>query len=503
MPVLIPAIYDLIIFEPEFMVSNMKMINPLIIVKILSTILLVESLAFLVCIPVAILYKEPISPFLWSTALTGLFYFFFSLISRRADISGISNRDAYIAVVVSWFLLSAAGTLPYLFSGVLTSFNDAFFEASSGFTTTGASVINDVEILPRSILFWRSFTHWIGGIGIIVLVIIILPTLKLTAQQLFSLESSLKEKILPKTKAIGFRLLFVYIGLTVIQILFLCIGGTDLLDSICLTFGTVATGGFSTKNAGIANYSPYIQYVITIFMYLSGVSFVLYYYLVKRHFNKVRQNEELWFYTGVVLASGLLAAIILITQADKPVELAFREGFFQVTSIITTTGFATTDYLLWPPAGLILIFVLLFTGASTGSTTGGIKMARHLLTIKNIRNVFIKLVHPNAITQVKLNRKPVSDRTNISVISFILLYIFIFLVGTVIIVLLGIDPVTSASAVAATLGNVGPGLGLIGPMYNFSAMPELSKAIFSLLMIIGRLEITTLFIIFSRSFWKV
>ena len=238
-------------------------------------------------------------------------------------------------------------------------------------------------------------------------------------------------------------------------------------------------------------------------MYLSGVSFVLYYYLVKRHFNKVRQNEELWFYTGVVLASGLLAAIILITQADKPVELAFREGFFQVTSIITTTGFATTDYLLWPPAGLILIFVLLFTGASTGSTTGGIKMARHLLTIKNIRNVFIKLVHPNAITQVKLNRKPVSDRTNISVISFILLYIFIFLVGTVIIVLLGIDPVTSASAVAATLGNVGPGLGLIGPMYNFSAMPELSKAIFSLLMIIGRLEITTLFIIFSRSFWKV
>lgn len=479
------------------------MINPLIIVKILSTILLIESLAFLICLPVAMIYKESLFPFIWSMVITALVYSLFRFLSRSTDLSKISNRDAYIAVVLSWFLLSAVGTLPYLISGEISSFNDAFFESASGFTTTGASIITDVEVLPYSILFWRSFTHWIGGIGIIVLVIVILPTLKLSAQQLFSLESSLKEKILPKTKAIGFRLLFVYIGLTIIQTVFLCVGGMDLFDSICHTFGTVATGGFSTKNSSIANYSPYIQYIITVFMFLSGVSFVLYYYMVKRHFSKVKQNEELWFYTSVVFFSGVVAALILITQANKPVELAFREGFFQVISFITTTGFATTDYLIWPPAGIILIFVLLFTGASTGSTTGGIKMARHLLIIKNIRNIFVKLIHPNAITQVKLNRKPINDRTNISIISFILLYIFIFILGSVIIVLTGVDPVTSASAVAATLGNVGPGLGLIGPMYNYAGMPEFSKAIFSLLMIIGRLEITTLFIIFSRSFWKI
>ncbi len=481
----------------------MKLINPLIILKILSTILLIESLAFLVCLPVAIIYKESIYPFFWSTVITALLYFLFLFLCRSTDLSRISNRDAYIAVILSWFLLSAVGTLPFLLSGVISSFNDAFFESASGFTTTGASIITDVEALPYSLLFWRSFTHWIGGIGIIVLVIVILPTLKLTAQQLFSLESSLKEKILPKTKAIGFRLLFVYIGLTLIQTAFLCFGGMDLFDSICHTFGTVATGGFSTKNSSIAGFSAYIQYTITIFMFLSGVSFVLYYYMVKRLFVKVKQNEELWFYSGVVLLSGVTAAVILITKADKPVELAFREGFFQVISIITTTGYATTDYLLWPPAGIILIFILLFAGASTGSTTGGIKMARHLLIIKNIRNIFVKLIHPNAITQVKLNRKPVTDKINISIISFILLYIFIFILGSVIIVLTGVDPVTSASAVAATLGNVGPGLGLIGPIYNYADMPEFSKAIFSLLMIIGRLEITTLFIIFSRSFWKI
>lgn len=481
----------------------MKMINPLIIVRILSTILLIISLTFLLCIPVAFIYEESVYPFLWSFIISGSLYFLFRIMGRRTDIHKISNRDAYIAVILSWFVLSATGMLPFLISGAIPSVNNAFFESASGFTTTGASILTDVEALPYSIIFWRSLTHWIGGIGIIVLVIIILPSLKLSAQQLFSLESSLKEKILPKTKAVGFRLLFVYIGLTVLQIVFMCIGGMNLFDSICHTFGTVATGGFSTKNSGIGYYSQYIQYVITFFMFLSGVSFVLYYYLVKRQFTKVKHNEELRFYAGTVLLSGIAATLILLIQAGKPLEVSLREGFFQVISIITTTGYATTDYLLWPASGIILIFILLFSGASTGSTTGGIKMARHLLIIKNIRNIFVKLIHPNAITQVKLNRKPVPDKINMSIISFIMLYFFIFISGSVIIVLTGVDPVTSASSVAATLGNIGPGLGLIGPMSSYAEMPEISKLIFTLLMIIGRLEITTLFIIFSRSFWKI
>ncbi|HBE40532.1 MAG TPA: potassium transporter, partial [Bacteroidales bacterium] len=439
--------------RPEFRVSDMKMINPLIIVRILSTILLIESLAFLICLPVATIYKESFYPYLWSSVIAGLFYILFRFISRSTDTSKISNRDAYIAVILSWFILSATGMLPYLISGAIPSVNNAFFESASGFTTTGASILTDVEALPHSIIFWRSLTHWIGGIGIIVLVIIILPSLKLSSHQLFSLESSLREKILPKTKAVGFRLFFVYIGLTVLQIVFMCIGGMNLFDSICHTFGTVATGGFSTKNSGIGHYSSYIQYVIAIFMFLSGVSFVLYYYIVKRQFTKVKHNEELWFYTGTVIISGITAALILLIQAGKPVETAFREGFFQVISIITTTGYATSDYLLWPSSGIILIFILFFSGASTGSTTGGIKMARHLLIIKNIRNIFVKLIHPNAITQIKLNKKPVNDSTNISIISFIILYIFIFISGSVIIVSTGVEPVTSASAVAATLGN--------------------------------------------------
>jgi trk system potassium uptake protein TrkH len=481
----------------------MKLINPLIILRILSTILLIETISFFFCIPVAIIYKETPDPFLWSSFITAFLYFLTRIATRKADTKKLNNRDGYLAVTLSWILFSVMGALPYILSGTIPSFIDAFFESASGFSTTGASVISNVEILPYSILFWRSFTHWIGGLGIIVLVIIILPSLRITAQQLFSLESSLKEKIHPKTKAIGFRLLFAYLGLTVIEVVLLCMGDMNLFDSVCHTFGTVATGGFSTKNASIAHFSAYSQYIITIFMFLSGVSFVVYYYIVKLQFSKVRKNEELWFYSGTVLITGIIATGILFVQTDKSFELAFREGFFQVVSFITTTGFITTDYLFWPSAGIILLFVLFFAGASTGSSSGSIKMARHLLAVKNIRNVFTKLLHHNVITQIRLNDKPVSEKASITVISFIELYLFIFLVGTFLIVISGLDIVTSASAVAASLGNVGPGLGLVGPTFNYSGLPETSKFILSLLMIIGRLEILTVFALFSRSFWKL
>ncbi|MCJ7448180.1 MAG: TrkH family potassium uptake protein [Bacteroidales bacterium] len=481
----------------------MKLINPLIILRILSTILLIESIAFLVCLPVALIYKETLFPFLWSSVITGFFYFVFRFTSRNADITKISNRDSYLAVTFSWILFVLMGTLPYLISGTIPSYIDAFFESASGFTTTGASILRDVEILPFSILFWRSLTHWIGGIGIIVLVIIVLPSLRITGYQLFTLESSLKEKIHPKTKAIGFRIMFIYVGLTIAEIIMLNLGDMNIFDSVCHSFGTIATGGFSTKNNSLQFYSPYSQYVVMIFMFLAGTSQVVYYYLGKLNFSKVRKNEELWFYIAVAVIAGAIATTILLSNSSRSFEEAFREGFFQIISIITCTGFASADYLLWPVAGTLLIFVMMFSGGSTGSTSGGIKMARHLIVLKNIKSAFIRLNHPKVHSVIKLNGKLVNESTNISIISFVLLYLFLFIVGTIIITSTGADPVTSASSVATCMAGIGPGLGTVGPMSNFANMPEITKVVLSLLMIIGRLEIITVFVLFTRSFWKL
>jgi trk system potassium uptake protein TrkH len=395
------------------------------------------------------------------------------------------------------------GALPYLISGTIPTFIDAFFESTSGFSTTGSSILKNVEILPFSILFWRSLTHWIGGIGIIVILIIILPSIKATGYQLFSLESSMREKIHPKTKAIVFRVLFIFLGLTLTEIILLSFGDMNLFDSICHSFGTVATGGFSTKNNSLMHYSSYSQYIVMMFMFLAGTSQVIYYYLIKFNFKKVKQNDELWFYISVILIAGAIATIILHVNSARTFEESFRDGFFQIISIITCTGFTSTDYLVWPGAAVLLIFLLMFAGASTGSTGGGIRMARHLIVIKNIKNVFIKLNHPKSITFIKLNGKSVAENTNISILSFVVLYLFLFVLGTVIIVITGVDPVTASSSAATCMAGIGPGLGAVGPMSNFANMPEISKVVLSLLMIIGRLEIITVFTIFTRTFWKL
>lgn len=481
----------------------MKLINPLVIVRILSTILFIESVFFLFCLPVAHIYDESLFPFLWSSVITVIMSVILYAISRNVAFEKVTNREGFLAVASSWVTMSAFGTLPFLISGTIPSFIDAFFEASSGFSTTGASIVQNIEILPYSILFWRSLTHWIGGLGIIVLAIIILPSLRITGYQLLSLESSLKEKIHPRTKAVGYRLLFIYLTLTATEIILLNLGEMDLFDSICHSFGTVATGGFSTKNTSIGYYSPYSQYIISIFMFLSGVSYVIYYYLVKGSFRKVRHNEELWFYMATVIIAVTIVTGVMYVQSIKPPELAFRESLFQVIAIITTTGFSTSDFLLWPGPALLIIFFLMFTGASTGSTSGNIKMARHLLVLKNIRSVFTKIIHPNAVSHIKLNGKPVSERANISIISFTVFFLFMFLIATIFLVITGLDPVTAAGAAIATLGNNGPGLGSVGPAGNYAHLIGINKLFLSILMIIGRLEIFTIFILFTRSFWKL
>jgi trk system potassium uptake protein TrkH len=406
-------------------------------------------------------------------------------------------------VTFAWILFPLFGSLPYIFSGSIPSWINALFESTSGFTTTGASILTEIESLPYSILFWRSLTHWIGGVGIIVLVILILPSLNVTGYHLFSLESSLSEKIHPKAKGVVRRIMLIYFSLTVAEILLLLPGGMNLFDSVCHAFGTVATGGFSTKNDSIVSYSPYCQYIIMIFMFLAGTSQVVYYNLVKFNFRKVIHNEEFWFYLFIVITTGALAVFFLVTNSSRHFEEAFREGFFQVISIITCTGFATADYNLWPLAGVTLIFLLMFSGGSTGSTSGGIKLARHLVVLKNINRTLVQQNHPNAIVSVRMNGKVIDERTNFSIISFVVLYVLVFAIGTVILIMNGSDLVVSASSVATCMAGIGPGMGSVGPMGNFADIPAISKMVLSAVMIIGRLEIITVFALFSRSFWRV
>jgi len=481
----------------------MKLINHLLILRLLSTILLIETTSFLLCLPVAYIYKESPNPFFWSAAITFVLSTILYQISAKAVSDKLSNRDVYLSVAMSWILFLLFGTLPYIISGTIPSFIDALFESCSGFTTTGSTILTDVESLPYSILFWRSFTHFLGGIGIIVFVIIILPSIKVTGYHVLSLESSMKEKIHPKTRAVVFRILIIYMALTLAEIFLLNLGDMTFFESICYSFGTIATGGFTTRNNSLTSYSSYSQYIIMIFMFLAGVSQVTYYFILKRNFKKIKKDEELWFYlSAIILAGTLMTSILLINSAKTP-ELAFREGFFSVISILTTTGFSCSDYLLFPTSATLLIFLLYFAGASTGSTSGSIKIARHLIVIKNIKSVFIKLIHPNAISNIKIHGKLLPEKANTSILSYVVLYIFIFLAGTILMVITGPDLVSAASSVAASLGNIGPGMGTVGPMSNYAHLPGISKLILSSLMITGRVEIISILVLFTRTFWKM
>ena len=471
--------------------------------RIIAKSLFILSAALFATSAIAIIYSEPVAPFLYSSLIAlvvGGVPFLFR--SEDGNSHSMSKKDASFIVSFSWILFSVIGSLPYIFSASIPSFINAFFESVSGFTTTGASILVDIEILPKSILFWRSLTHWIGGIGIIVLVIVIMPTLQMGSYNLFTFESSVQEKIQPKIKAVGLRLLAIYLILTFAEIVFLMAGKMNLFESVCHSFGTVATGGFSPKNTSIIEYSPYIQYVIAVFMLLAGVNFVIHYYIFKRNFKKIRDNEELWFYLIVVFSITVVVALILYFSMGKSPENAFRESFFQVVSIITCTGFASADYLIWPSAAWTIIFFSMFLGGSTGSTAGGIKMARHLVLLKNIKRTFNQLRYPNAVIQLKLNNNVVSDENNRNIITFITVYLLVFAVGTVLVAFTGADGKTASSAVATCMAGIGPGIGTVGPVSNFYHLSDSAKYILAVLMLLGRLELFTFFMLFTPAFWR-
>jgi trk system potassium uptake protein TrkH len=480
-----------------------KIINLRITFRIISRNLLVMAAALLVCAGVALIYSEDIMPFIITSGISLLLALILIIYKHKiSDSENFSRKDAYLTVTSSWVIICLIGSLPYIFSGAIPSFVNALFESVSGFTTTGASILTDIESLPKSLLFWRSFTHWIGGIGIIVLVIIIMPSLRISGYHLFTQESSLQEKIQPRVRSVGSSLLKIYILLTVLEIILLMAGNMNFFESVCHSFGTVATGGFSPKNTSIAEYSPYIQYVIMLFMLLAGVNFMIHFYLLTRDFRKIAKNDELKFYLTSIAVIGLTLTIGLIVSMNKPVEEAFRESFFQIISIITCTGFATADYLLWPEYAWMIIFFAMFLGGSTGSTAGGIKMVRHLVLIKNIKILFRKQISPHAVMQVRLNNNRLSDEANNSILTFISVYFLIFVAGTLLLVFLGIDGSTASSSVATCMAGIGPGIGSVGPVGNFAHLPEAGKVILVMLMIIGRLEIYTVIMLFSKTFWR-
>ncbi len=481
-----------------------KLKNFRIIFKVISRNLIITAAALFGCAIASFFFKEKSGPFIipaLAAMITGGTLFMVSKSKQNTE-AHFNPKDAYLVVTISWLLISLFGCLPYIFSGSIPSFINAFFESISGFSTTGASVLTDIEALPKSILFWRSMTHWIGGIGIIMLVILVMPSLHINGYHLFTLESSFQDKIEPKIKTVGIRILLIYISLTIAEIILLLLGGMNLFESICHSFATVATGGFSPKNSSIAGYSPYIQYVIMLFMLLSGINYVIYYYMVKKSFGKVRLNEELRFYLLMIFIIGLFVSTSLYIKMNKPLEESLRSGFFQVISIITCTGFATADYMQWPQVAWWIIFLSMFLGGSTGSTAGGIKMARHLVAIKNIHRSFRQMVHPKAVFNIQINNNAIDEETNSSILAFIVLYFVVFLAGSGLLMVIGIEMMTAGSSVATCMAGIGPGLGSVGPAGNFAHLPGFGKLVLSGFMLLGRLEIYTILMLFTREFWK-
>lgn len=481
-----------------------RLINYKIVLKLNSRIMFIISTALIVCIPVSIFYSENYLPFAFAAAIALVLGIGFSLFSgyKLRNSLHARQREAYLTVSIAWLLVCLIGSLPYVLTGSIPLFYDAFFESVSGFTTTGSSILTDIESLPMSVLFWRSLTHWIGGIGIVFFVILIMPRLNISAYQLFTMESSMQQRVGPNMKKIGYQLLLIYISLTIIETVLLRLGGMNMFESVCHSFGTIATGGFSPKNTSIQAYSPYIQYVVMIFMLLSGANFLVYYFLIKRKFRKINENEEFKFYLGIVLLLGIIITSILFFKMQKPIEESIREGFFQVITIVTCTGYATADYMLWPNYAWIILFGAMFLGGSTGSTAGGIKMVRHLVFWKNLKFIFKKIKEPNALIKIRLNKKAVSDKNNTSILTYIGLYLLLFIFGSIVLMFLGIDGLTASSSVATCMAGIGPGMGSVGPANNFAHLPDAAKVILSFLMVAGRLEIYTIAILFTRNFWK-
>ena len=486
------------------MSANKKISIP-VLLRVQGYLLLIEGLFMMTVLPVTYLhhgintFSMPFSALI--TVLTG---FILCFSTRRKKGQKLTPHEGVITISLSWVMLSVFGGLPFLLSKSVPNFTDAFFEAISGFTTTGATILTNIEMVPKDILLWRSMTQWLGGLAIIVFAVALLPFLSVGGMQLFMTEMNgiNYDKLHPRTMHTAKRLWGLYLFFTLLEVFLLHAGDMDWFDAVCHSMSTISTGGFSTRNSSLAGFSNYSQIVVLFFMILSGCNFTLLLIALVRKPSALLKNEEFKHFIIILLTASVALALALIFGMNMRVNSALRNSFFSVTSMLTTTGFFVCDYTAWPAGYWALLVLLMFIGACSGSTSGGIKIIRHLIFIKNAFLELKRIIHPNAVVPVKINKKSVSNSVIFKTMIFVFVYGMIFIFGTIVLLSTGMDFNTSIGASVATLSNLGTGVGNVGPYGNYAFLPQFVKWVLAIFMLFGRVELFTLITIFSKNFWK-
>ena len=468
----------------------------------IGQIIKLEAVLLVLPLAVSIIYRERCALSFLITALASLFVgFAVTLISKPGN-RLIYAKEDFVIVALAWLALSAIGAVPFVLSGEVRSYADAFFETVSGFTTTGASVLTDIEGMSHGLLFWRSFTHWVGGMGVLVFIMAIIPSVCDRSIHILRAEmpGPVMGKLVPKLKQTAKILYLIYIVMTVLEMILLLCGGMSLFDSALHSFATAGTGGFGIKGDSIASYSPYLQWVIAAFMFLFGINFNIYYLLLVRRFRSVLKSTETWCYIAICLISvSIITGNIYSIYGNLPDSV--RASAFQVASLVTTTGFSTADFNLWPGLSKGILLILMFIGGCAGSTAGGLKVSRVVMMIKMIRREFMKMIHPRSVSAVRIEGKKVDDTTLNGVNVYFALYMVIYFAVFLLLCLEPFDFETNFTAVAACYNNIGPGFGAVGPMGSFSGYSAFSKIVLSATMLLGRLEIYPLLFALIPSTW--
>lgn len=479
--------------------------NYRMIVRMLSITLRIVALLMLPALVIAMCCHENAA--VLAFAVTILLMLFISLATNifKPQKTTFYAREGFVITALVWIVLSAVGALPFYLSGSIKSYVDCLFETISGFTTTGASILSEVESLPYSILYWRSFTHWVGGMGVLVFLLAVSTYAGGKGDSMFIMRAESPgpqvSKLVPRTMQTARILYLIYTGMTVLEIILLLLGGMPIFDAVTLSFGTAGTGGFAVKNDSIMSYSPYLQWVITVFMILFGVNFSLYYLILLRSFGRVWRDEELRFYLSVILVSVIIITLCVLPSLNGNVSDSVRHAAFQVASIMTTTGYCTLDYEIWPQLCHVLLMMLMIIGACAGSTGGGVKCSRILMLFKSLRVETQRLLHPNMIRPIKMDGKAVPDSTIRTLYAYFGVYCMIALSTVLLLSLEGFTFETSVSATLACLNNIGPGFNVVGPAANYSSFSVFSKLLLSFNMLAGRLEIFPILLLFAPGIW--
>ncbi len=476
-----------------------------LVFRTIGFLILFETILMAFCLIPGFYFGENVKGLLMSVSIAGIVGVLLTVVFQKKQLT-MNRKEGYLIVGIVWIVFSLIGSMPFLFTDSVDNFVDAFFESMSGFTTTGATIFADIEVLPKQIILWRSLMQWIGGMGIVVLTVAIIPMFGMGGMQLYTAEANgpAKDKIHPRIKDTASRLYLIYIACTVLEVILLMVGGNSFFESVILALSSLSSGGFSSQNASVMNMSPYTQYVVMFFMFISGVNFVVLYMAIRGNLRTVAKDDELKNYLLVIFCVSLVIILINLWKwgSFDDVELQLRTVVFQVISFLTTTGFVISDYSLLPSASMMMFFILTFFGACAGSTSGSIKIVRITVLLKNSYLAMKQILHPNAILTLRLNKKPISEKVISNVYAFIVMYILIFLLGALALTFFGHDFYTAFSSSALSISNVGIGFTSSGMLLEFSSFPAASKLLMTALMLIGRLEIFTILLLIMPSFWK-